>query len=142
MKIHLKKTTLVILFLLACGIASAQVSYGYDAAGNRISRTITLTRHAIVSTDTISEPVTEKLNDLEVKIYPNPTKGQLNVIISGLADNESGTISIYSAQGQLILKERISSLSVSLDISNQPIGTYIMKIIAGGKSTIWKIIKQ
>lgn len=142
MKTLFLKTTLFAAFLLGCSIASAQVSYEYDNAGNRVSRTITLTKSAVVTNDTLPKPATEMLDGLQVKIYPNPTKGQLNVSLSGLADNETGTISIYALNGQLILKENASSSLTELNISEQPTGTYIMKIIVGKKSTTWKIIKE
>lgn len=143
MKTLFLKTTLFAAFLLGCSIASAQVSYEYDNAGNRTYRKIiTLTKSAVVTNDTLPKPVTEMLDNLEVNIYPNPTKGQLNVAVSGLADNESGTISIYNTQGQLILKENASSSLTELNISEQPTGTYIMKIIVGRKGSTWKIIKQ
>ena len=138
----MKKTVLFFLLLLGCGMASAQVSFGYDAAGNRVSRTITLTRSALVTKTDSVKPATEMLGDMQVKIYPNPTKGQLSVEINGLPDGDDGAIRIYSMQGELILEQQVSYSRVNLDISGQPVGTYIMRINVGGKNTTWKIIKE
>ncbi len=138
----MKKTIFLFLLLLSCCIASAQVVFGYDAAGNRISRTITLTRSALVTKTDSVKPATEMLGDIQVKIYPNPTQGRLSVQVMGLPEGVTGTLGIFTLQGQLLLRGEASSSPTELDISGQPVGTYILKIDAGGKSTTWKIIKQ
>ncbi|OJU55168.1 MAG: hypothetical protein BGN96_16145 [Bacteroidales bacterium 45-6] len=138
----MKKTIFLFLLLLSCCIASAQVVFGYDAAGNRISRTITLTRSALVTKTDSVKPATEMLGDIQVKIYPNPTQGRLSVQVTGLPEGVTGTLGIFTLQGQLLLRGEASSSPTELDISGQPAGTYILKIDAGGKSTTWKIIKQ
>ncbi|OJU49332.1 MAG: hypothetical protein BGN96_11000 [Bacteroidales bacterium 45-6] len=138
----MKKSVLLFLLLLGCGIAPAQVSFGYDAAGNRISRTITLARSALVTKTDSVKPATEMLGDMQVKIYPNPTQGRLSVQVIGLPDGTSGTLGIFSLQGQLLLRGEASSSRTDLDISGQPVGTYILRINVGGKNTSWKIIKE
>jgi Secretion system C-terminal sorting domain len=139
----MKKTILLFMLLLGCGIASAQVSFGYDAAGNRISRTIVLAKSLTkaATTDSIP-PATEMLGELQVKIYPNPTKGKLAVEVSGMKEPDTGTVSIFNMQGGLILQGTVSSSPTELDISGQPAGTYVMRISVGGKNTTWKIQKE
>lgn len=142
-ELFLKLLIFIALPFLTCTSASAQVSFGYDAAGNRISRTIvlagTLTKAA--ATDSI-KPFTEMLGELQVKIYPNPTKGKLAVEITGPAGDAAGAVAIYGTQGQLLLQRAASSSHTDLDISGQPAGTYILRINAGQKTTSWRIIKQ
>ena len=142
MKTYLFKSLLLFALLLGSGIAHSQVSYGYDAAGNRISRTVTLVKTAKATTDSVVQPAIESLGKLQIKIYPNPTRGQLKVEVLGLEEGESGSIHLFSMNGGLILKEDITSSITNLDISNQPTGTYVMKIVAAGESTTWKIIKE
>lgn len=139
----MKKTILFFILLFVVDIASAQVSYGYDAAGNRISRTIVLAKSLtkVATTDSIP-PATEMLAELQVKIYPNPTKGRLAVEVSGMKETDTGVVSIFNMKGGLILQENFSLCRVELDISGQPAGTYVMKISVGGKNTSWRIIKQ
>ena len=97
MKALFLRAILVLLFTFGYGVASAQVSYGYDASGNRIYSSITLTKSSVVnSSDSITKPSTELLDNLEIKIYPNPTKGQLTVDVSGLNEGENRTACIYS----------------------------------------------
>jgi YD repeat-containing protein len=139
----MKKAILLFTLLLGAIMVSAQVTFGYDAAGNRISRTIVLANSLAktATTDSIP-PATEMLGEMQVKVYPNPTKGQLSVEINGLPDDTGGTIRIYTLQGQLILEQPVSYSRTSLNIGGQPVGTYVMKITAGEKNTTWKIIKQ
>jgi YD repeat-containing protein len=131
------------MLLAATAIATAQVSFGYDAAGNRTSRTIRLTRNSLAAKAAATpEPATEALDGVLVKIYPNPTRGELEVDLAGLPETAGGTVGIYTMQGRLVLEQPVSHLRARLDIAAQPAGTYLMKIDAGGRNTTWKIIKE
>ena len=80
----MKKKTIALGLLLAtfpCLSSGQNVSYAYDEAGNRVKREIVLqTRAAEESTN---ESYSEMLNDRDIRIYPNPTEGQLTVEITG-----------------------------------------------------------
>ena len=122
------------------------VSYGYDAAGNRISRVITL---SILRSSNEEQPKSEEevysevLKDFTVKIYPNPTKGELTVDIEQLPEGKTASLWLYNAQGKFILqKTGLSGGSERLNISKQPKGIYLMKIATKDASTEWKIIKE
>ncbi len=118
------------------------IAYSYDAAGNRIERkTIKLTK----STEAIRAQASVFIDELSkrtVKIYPNPTKGQLKVEIFELDNSDKGTISIYNRQGRLITKKNISVSTLDFDISTQPDGLYVMHIEINGQVSTWKILKQ
>jgi hypothetical protein len=124
--------------------AQSSVSYGYDAAGNRISRTIVFSqlRNAVLETQEETPVYSEVLKELEIRIYPNPTDGLLKVEILNMEEKQSATVSLYSLSGKLILsRDRISG-STELDISSHATGTYILRIFAGESRTEWKIIKK
>ena len=143
----MKKIKIIILSLLfTCFYptlhAQDKVKYGYDAAGNRISRTIVLApRSAPIEEE---QPVvhTEVFSDILLKIYPNPTTGLLKVEISNLPEGQTAEIFLYSMSGKLISSFKNISNTVSINISNQPAGIYVMNIIAGNYRTEWKIIKK
>lgn len=68
-------------------------------------------------------------------LYPNPTTG--NITISQMGD-EAKEVLLYNIQGQLVMRQRISGESQTLDLSALPAGLYLLK--AGSKTA--KIVKQ
>jgi hypothetical protein len=132
------------LLLFFCGFnVQSQVTYGYDAAGNRISRTIIFgqLRNA-QQKDQETTVYSEQLKDLKIRIYPNPTHGLLKVEILNMKEDQFATVFLYDLFGKLILSRDKILNSIELDISNNVSGTYILQIFAGESKTEWKIIKK
>jgi hypothetical protein len=138
----MKKKTIALGLLLAtfpCLSSGQNVSYAYDEAGNRVKREIVLqTRAAEESTN---ESYSEMLNDRGIRIYPNPTEGQLTVEITG---DGACRFDIYNISGQQVLTTNSGPGRVVLDISSQPKGFYILRITTGngGDPSTWKIVKK
>ena len=129
-----------------CPMSHAQdtIAYRYDAAGNRISRTVVLSSISAPAPLEEKQPAvyTEVFADILLKIYPNPTDGLLKVEISNLPENETAQIWLYAMSGQLITSLNNISTAVDINISGQPAGVYVMRIVAGKFRTEWKIIKK
>jgi hypothetical protein len=163
--------SLLIAFFCISIFANAQsVSYGYDASGNRISRTIVMPMNAPPqdSTETIieeedliagnektQEVYTDTLADTQIAIYPNPTKGLLTIEMSdmrlsdmGLSDMryETCDIAIFDMMGKCVWSSYgltvLRHYSLQINISHLPAGTYIMRIAIEDEVVNWKIIKQ
>ncbi len=79
---------------------------------------------------------------LKVSIYPNPTKGNFEMSLPGI-QNEV-VIAIYDVHSRLISEGTYSPVSgkIQLDLEQQPLGLYLAKVQAEGKSGTYKIIKQ
>jgi len=75
----------IILFLLlfsaTCShVFSQAISYGYDQAGNRVSRKIVSLGSPQSAKQNIDKTVvTEPLGERTITMYPNPTKGALDI---------------------------------------------------------------
>ena len=157
---HLSKTKLIVLALAftVCATvpASAQVSYLYDAAGNRTAKTVMLakTSKKMARLDTaeademvafaaeLSEPQCDAVGHAEIKIYPNPTKGALRVDIAGVELSDDDRIDVFDSNGQLV-KACVNLTEINqIDISNAIDGMYYMRMTIGGESTTWRIIKE
>jgi len=66
------------------------------------------------------------INSNELKIYPNPVIGYLNIEIN---DKDSGTISIYNTYGQILISDIYeSSGELKVDIHSLPPGIYFLKV--------------
>jgi YD repeat-containing protein len=150
--------TLVFLFILVgcllpkLGYSQSTIDYtfGYDASGNRVSRTFVMRKSAQLPKDSLSTAsVIAKKQDIlgevfekkQITIYPNPTKGLVIVEIS-LTTEDNAQISVYNIRGSLLLDYKNVSSRTNIDLSNEPTGTYLMKIFIGNKPTTWKILKQ
>ena len=143
----MKKIKIIILSLLLTCLypllhAQDKVKYAYDAAGNRISRTIVLAPRSAPIEEKQPTVHTEVFSDIQLKIYPNPTDGILKVEISNLPEGQKAEIWIYAMSGQLITSLKDVSSTASINISSQPAGIYVMNIVAGKHRTEWKIIKK
>ncbi len=158
---HLPKSILctLLLSLLMCIAteSNAQIYYGYDVAGNRTSKTITLITKTLKKmvkvedsldlvaaqlTNEYDEPQTEELADAEIKIYPNPTHGMLRVDILNVELNKADKIVLFDVRGNFV--KQILNLTESnvIDLSNSANGIYMMNITIGQESTTWRIIKE
>jgi len=159
---------------LSVSFSSAQtyITYEYDNAGNRTSRTIFMKAPELTpppqdSTETVIDDVedpvaivqdTENENTTEpqllqeiytdalfetfITIYPNPTRGLLTVKFSDLPQDAVSSITLFDMQGRIVKQQQSLSDENRLDISAQPTGTYIMQITVGEEVTNWKIVKQ
>jgi hypothetical protein len=63
----------------------------------------------------------------DFKIYPNPSKEEMNIIFENLQND--GFIEIFDISGQLLISKKIQSTNKinSLDASNISSGVYIVK---------------
>ena len=117
----------------------SDVSENYFANNNGITSTVNETSYQNSEPD--SRPMVDLLENRKVIIYPNPTKGQLKIEIQG-EDTEQITVNLFDVTGKLAYSQTMIDNPMLVDISAQPNGTYILRIIEGERSSVWKIIKQ
>jgi hypothetical protein len=82
------------------------------------------------------------LSELRIHIYPNPTDGLIRIDVETLPAGETAHISLYRLSGETVTVKPGVTTSTEIDITGQPAGIYLLKIIAGKEQTEWKIIKQ
>lgn len=137
-------TFLAFLCASFCAYGQQYVFYAYDAAGNRVCRTIVLqsraTRSEALQND--SSFVQEMLVDASLRIYPNPVQSILTI---SLTDGQSQTPAIYSlldTKGAQLQRGRLQAGSTRIDMSRLSPGIYILNIRMNNRPTTWKIIKK
>jgi|ERR1035437_2487691 hypothetical protein len=153
LSVTLSKYCLMLLLLLfinlytkiAAQSTKAMVSYDYDYAGNRVARTVIFvsTSDGVKQNKNVDpQPVKEQLGELEITIYPNPTKGMLQVVISGMKPNDTYNLNLYDLQGKPLFLKAGQSDKTLLDMASYVPGSYILRVQAGSKIKEFKIIKQ
>ena len=137
----MKRVNVFLFFVIFSLSLSAQkkVMYVYDAAGNRIKREI-----LFEPSQSKSQVVaySDMLDEKEIKIYPNPTEGELRVEIFNELKKTEGIVTVHGNNGAMIYTTPIINGSASLDISSCPNGLYILHVKIGDSVSSWKIIKR
>lgn len=127
------------------------ITYSYDAAGNRINRHDTIfvggggkgaadyedpQKKEVISDDTFT-PGT-------IKIYPNPTKGNIEIEIPDDPDHQGEKIRIVvlDINGRKLVDKNKQSFKTNVDLSSRPDGIYILNLIKGNVISQWKIVKR
>lgn len=88
------------------------------------------------------------VNDLKdatgrVDVYPNPSRGVFNIVVR---DKEQGIseLQVYNVLGEKICDEKLTSATAQINISNQPTGVYLYRVLntEGGLLGEGKLIIQ
>jgi hypothetical protein len=71
-------------------------------------------------------------------MYPNPVENTLTL----RALNAIDAVSVYNMLGQEVMKSIPSATQVQLDMTQLPVGTYVVKVQAGSQLGSYSLIKQ
>jgi len=90
--------------------------------------------------------LTPVLTNTEISIFPNPTKGQFQIDISGL-ENQSYDLGIYNAVGSIVFSNKVeyngqSTQSFKIDFSTYPKGIYFVRLQSEGQIMVKRVIIQ
>ncbi|NDI97678.1 T9SS type A sorting domain-containing protein [Flavobacterium sp. LaA7.5] len=94
------------------------------------------TNEANTTFATLSNTVFTK--DSTVKLYPNPTTG--NVTIT--ADTIVKSVELYDIQGRLLQVNTINNTQATLNLTEKPSGLYFVKVITDNGAKVEKIVKE
>ena len=131
----------VMMLLSSSQLLAQSIHYGYDQAGNRISREIIFPSKSPALAKKMLSHYSETISGKTLRIYPNPTRGLLKVELSGLGDDDSCDVRLYNTSGQQLFSSANPS-TATIDITSQPQGVYYLNIVINDEKTVWKIIKK
>lgn len=127
-------------------LSNFYLSYGYDLAGNRTSvniQEIVLKNSSNANIDE-DEPLTDDLFGVrEIKIYPNPTKGDLNILIQNGEKDEKYQYLLFDLNGRKLMEFTYSGNgTVPLNLHSYSSGTYILVVRTSDGDLEYKIMKE
>jgi hypothetical protein len=65
------------------------------------------------------------------------------VALNRAVDNEMLLIEVFGMQGEKVISERVGGFPLySFSLSGRPAGIYFLRLIAGDKTEVFKIVKQ
>lgn len=64
-----------------------------------------------------------------VVLYPNPVRGDLNVVFAGM--NEVKSLGIYNLIGKQVSAYKVNGTSASVSMDNMPSGIYMLRLMDG-----------
>lgn len=136
------------MIAMACVLPSLygqqQLTFAYDSAGNRVSRTIRLDSSPSQAPGRKTAPLffQDMVGATALKIYPNPVRDILTIQLDSYAENMEAEYALFSLSGVLIEKGTITGATTAVNMSAMPSGTYLLNIQLCGEATGWKVIKQ
>ena len=126
--------------------AQNTVKFTYDNCGNRIKRTLQLRKveENGKNVETKNEFVSyanDSIGGMTVGLFPNPTEGRVMVSFS---DNANATVdaTLTTIAGAILEQQRFTGCRHEFDLSSQPAGVYLLKLIFGDETRTWKIVKH
>jgi hypothetical protein len=152
-------------------LSSYNVTYSYDAGGNRTSRITAVSAAFSSAPEYRSSVVKDQANgltfdpgpddskdektventigiDLEspsqpvVTVYPNPTDGLLTVSTANCCEATPVEIRLYNSAGKILYSRKTASGKEIIDLSAYTQGLYMVVISACGKVETHKILKE
>ena len=136
---------LTLLIMSATNLAFAQqsIAYGYDAAGNRTSRTVYIPTRETDEADEEQRNTENRMKgDWKVIAAPNPTHGLVQVHIQGLHEFNNCILTLIDVTGRTALTAITSQRLVTLDMTALADGLYLLRADIDGTIVVVKIIKE
>lgn len=120
------------------------VFFEYDAAGNRILRTMLVKKLSEADSTQFhaeAHPNVGNQQNQVIKVYPNPTDGIVNIEF-GLQFRQNGTYTLSAINGLLIMQGNLTSTINMLNMKDLAKGTYILLVETDEVKEKFKIVKQ
>ena len=134
----MKKLLLLALCLWSVLFVKGQsltYEFDYDYAGNRIRRTVVQLNNRNAEERTMDEAytsLTDRMsNGTTMTLFPNPTKESIRFELSD--GDRIGDYVVSDISGRVVTKGYCENLSLTLDLSDQPVGVYLLNLFIGKK---------
>lgn len=130
------------------GIGNGTITANYTANTSGAERTALLTVAAgseLQTVQLIQSPVVDAVNNTledKILIFPNPSSGKFKMKMPDGLKTDSDVMILYAA-GQLVYSCHYNyETELQIDLSNQPKGLYLVKLVAGEKMLLYKVVLE
>lgn len=141
------------LFHALSGQAPLTRIYDYDAAGNRIKRSVLVLESSSVpvqrnkpaqTADPDNDPAyyTDRIGDMTIRVFPNPTASRLTIHVQEEEFLETGELRLFSMDGKLLQIYRMEAPQMEIDLSGYAPAVYLLRLKMNDFKNEWKIIKK
>lgn len=144
MKILLTVTIMLFIVVNIDG-QSNKYLFTFDNAGNRIGTSVTLKSAQVGSlpdSTFMKEEYNATFENLALKIYPNPTKGRIDLEIKQFKEDLGISVHILDASGNKLGAKKIVSDLTPIDLTPYAPGIFFLKLTCGENQRTLKVIKQ
>mgnify|MGYP000888372887 CR=1 FL=1 len=144
MKRLIVKACFCLALPLALRAQQSEVVFGYDASGNRVSRTISvykIAKNDSTQKQTTASEAVENFMLQKIEVYPNPTDGLVNIAFKLPLEGKC-IYTLTSISGSLIEQGDISSTLTRLNLQHLGKGTYLLSVATPQIKEKFKIVKQ
>lgn len=117
-----------------------KLGFSYDESGNCKSRKIVINTSKSATLDT-TNIYTENIGYKKIKIYPNPTRGNIAVVCEGECGDD-GEYRIFDNRGNQLKQDTWIQAGTPISLDDYPLGVYILQLIQNGNAESFTIIKQ
>lgn len=117
-----------------------KLGFSYDESGNCKSRKIVINTSKSATLDT-TNIYTENIGDKKIKIYPNPTRGNIAVVCEGECGDD-GEYKLFDNLGNQLKQDTWIQAGTQISLDDYPLGVYILQLIQNGNAESFTIIKQ
>ena len=125
------------LSFMSMGVhAQTQVSYSYDASGNRVKREIVLAK-----SQSTPREYSEVAADYAIRIKASEDGNAVHVTSQELKDKDC-QINVCTVNGKHVCTASLRDGMATIDMSSQKSGVYVMNISVDGTCHSWKIMKR
>ena len=114
------------------------VSFGYDACGNRTSRTIAFSK---ADEGRGEASLRDSFVGCDAMLFPNPTEGGFILSLTG-DDIPQATAVLCTMDGKVIEERVVTGTVEEFDLSGKPSGVYLLRLTTEGEAKVWKVIKR
>jgi len=144
-KLDNKKKTILLFFVLLFSLTgwSQQLSYAYDAAGNRVSRTIVVGAYhpSVERQHDSSRFYVENIHGRELSIHVEHEKPGLTIEVNGYDSLFEGTYTLSDKKDDLLTGDILSDRKTHVKLKEVPPGSYTLHILVNGHPSKWEVIK-